>query len=103
MKPQHLTRGWTWRADIDGDRPTWGIYGHLTDDEAIAAVKDYEMDDPEVDPPAPRFVVTRDWRRTMPCPRTRGLDCDPECDGPTHLEHSDTPGSSPYTWVEVAP
>jgi hypothetical protein len=90
-KKRHLTPGWCWSADIDGEPPVWGIYGHLPDDDARAIVEAYEGT------PVKIAGVERDHRRSVPCRRT---DCHAECNG-THLELATGPGrgSSPYTWV----
>lgn len=98
---RHLTVGWCWRCDLDGDPAVWGIYGHVPDDEARAIVDAYEHE-----PPTPgiddRWLgssITRDWRRTVPC---RRHECAGECSG-SHLEPANGPGrgASPFTWVEV--
>ena len=93
--PPQPTTGWCWRADQDGDPAVWGIYGHLTEAEAIATVVAYEGDFKPHPVAAPE--VTQDWRRNVPC---RRHDCD--CDG-THLELATGPGpgARPFTWVEA--
>lgn len=95
-RKRHLTRGWCWRADIDGDPAVWGIYGHIERAEALDIVQAYEECHPDDLKDA---VVTSDWRRNTPC---RAHDCCGECNG-SHLTLADGPGrgASPYTWVEA--
>ena len=96
-RPRHLTVGWCWRCDQDGEPAVWGIYGHIPDAEAIDIARAYEESHPDDMAGA---VVTRDWRRNVPC---RGdWACPGDCGG-THLEPAAGPGrgASPYTWVEV--
>ena len=93
-RPRHLQIGWCWGADIDGEPRMWGIYGHVTDGEAVQIVLSYEGDSVIENP-----SVFRDFRRSVPCHRA---NC--ECDVGSHLEMADGPGrgASPYTWVEAA-
>ena len=92
-RPRHLTPGWCWRADIDGDPSVWGIYGHVTDAEAREIVEAYEGE-PLTEPAS----IHRDHRRNVPCRREGCM-----CDGGSHMELADGPGrgAGPYTWVEV--
>jgi hypothetical protein len=91
---RHLTPGWCWRADLDGEPAVWGIRGHFSDAEAIDIVAAYEGGTVVRD-----MAVSRDYRRSVPCRREH---CD--CDGGTHLERAKGPGpgAGPYTWVEAA-
>lgn len=93
-RPRHLTPGWCWRADIDGDPSVWGIYGHVDDAEAVAIVEAYEGEPlSSVDP----MRIFRDHRRNVPCRRPSCM-----CDGGSHLELAEPGhGASPYTWVEL--
>lgn len=103
-KRPHLTPGWTWRCDQDGDPAIWGIYGHVSDDEARACVDAYEGAEGVVGNYT-AVTITRNWQRSVPCASTRGAHdplCPGDCSG-SHLVESDTPGSSPYTWVEASP
>lgn len=93
-RKRHLTVGWCWRADIDGEPAVYGIYGHVPDAEAIEIVAAYEGE-----PVSGMVTTSRDWRRATPC---RAHECHGECSG-SHLTLADGPGrgASPYTWVEV--
>lgn len=92
-RKRHLTLGWCWRADLDGEPALFGIYGHFEHDAAIEIARGYEGDE------ILTATVSRDYRRTVPC---RASTCDYECGG-SHLERANGPGrgASPYTWVEV--
>lgn len=96
-RKRHLTVGWCWEYGEDSDPAEYGIYGHVTDAEAIAIVEAYAGDPPGSITPD-QCTITRSWGRTVPC---RRLDCG--CDTGSHLEMTDKPGrgASPFTWIDV--
>jgi hypothetical protein len=94
MRPKHLTVGWTWRADVDGEPAVWGICGHVTDAVARSCVEGYEGEAVGV------LSISRDYRRNVPC-RSEYCAAAGDCSG-MHMEWASGPGrgASPYTWVE---
>lgn len=88
-RPRHLTHGWCWEADIDGEPRVFGIYGHFDTAMAVEIVSAYT--DEEF-----KGTAYRTWGRMVPCRR----DTCP-CDGGSHMEQASGPGrgASPITWV----
>jgi len=90
-RPRHLTVGWCWSVgDVDVGWPEWGIYGHVSEDEASQIVDAYEGE--SVGP----VLVEHDYRRSVPCRQQWENDCSgtPLCPAPGPGR-----GAGPYTWV----